>query len=930
MNTQRRIFLLLATSAALTGWPSLFAQGAATGSLSGHVTDAASQLALAGVRVSVPGTALETFTDARGDYILANVPAGAQSVEFDYVGYPGLKRSADVRAGRAVQLDSAFGNPGGVDVVQMKEFVIEGNVVGTARAVNQQRSAETLTNIVASDAIGQFPDQNAAESLQRVPGLALYRDQGEGRYIIIRGVNAQYNHVAVDGASLATPESGLRTAPLDVIGSDQLGAIEINKVNTPDMDADGLGGSVNLRSRSAFDAQTRQLMFNAETLYGNLRDTYGSKFNGTYGDVFADGKLGVLFSGSYQRRPYGSHNFEEGDGWSQVTSPTDGQQHYVFNDIAFREYEIVRTRESLNLNFDYRLSPATTLSLRTSYADFSDKENRWVTEIPFEKGTLTALTDSTASFTGVTAVAKKLRTREKEQKLTNAVLGFESNQGALSLDGQVSTSLGQEFKPNELEGVFNTKGTSSWSYAFDEPYHLTVVGTPGSIDPASPAAYVTAKSTLKNGRGKETEQGAKFNARYNFGEAALPMYVKAGVSYRGKEKELDKDSYALASNAAGYTFPALSEDGSQSKYPYFSGPRFSVDALRQLFYGNPASFTLTPKESLLEDFTAHEDVTGAYAMGGATLDRLNLTGGVRMEQTQFDTRGWQLRGTTYTPASASTNYTNWEPGIALRYNATKQTVLRASWSNTLSRPDFTQSAVSRTIDDTAASPSVIQGNVNLKPLKSVNWDASIEHYLPSLGVVSAAVFYKDIKDFSYQGPAGIDPITGYPLTTYLNGPKGHIAGLELAYQQQLRFLPAPFDGLGFMANVTFTDSSATFPTRPGENLAFIGQSKTIGNVALTYEKHGFFARLAANYRTPRLREDEPLGATAADDRYVDRFMQLDFTTSYRFNRSWEIYAEALNLTNEPFRVYFGNSSPKRLVQFEEYDWSANVGVRWKL
>jgi TonB-dependent receptor len=892
------------------------------GTLTGHVTDAGTGLALAGARVTVVGAAGETYTDATGDFVLPDVAAGAHTVEFNYIGYDPLTRAVNVNG--VTRLDATFNDA----KLHLEKMKIEGSAVGTARAINQQRAADTLTNFVASDAIGQFPDENAAESLQRVPGIALYRDQGEGRYIIIRGINAQYNHVAVNGASLATPETGLRNAPLDVIGSDSLGAIEVYKVTTPDMDADGLGGSVNLRSRTAFDADGRQLMLNAETLYSHLRDTWGSKFNGTWGEVLDDGKFGVLLSASFQRRPYGSNNFEEGGGWTSVTSPTDGQQHFVFNEIAFREYEIVRTRESVNLNFDYRPMPGTAVYLRTSYADFTDKENRWVTDVPFTKGTITALTDTSASFTNVTAVSKKLRTREKEQKLSTAVLGFDMKDKPLKLDGLVSASRGQEEKPDELEGVFNTKLGSNWNYVFDEPYHLTATSTGGAVNIDDPASYVTSKSTLKNSAGEETELGARLNARYDFTGLRQPTYVKFGGSYRAKDKSQDKDAWDIKSGPAGYNYPALSEDGSDSLYPYFTGNRFNVAAWRSLFFDNRSAFTLAAKESKLADFTSHEDVAAAYVMAGTTAGRLNLIGGVRAENTQFDTDGWQLRGTTYSPASSSASYTNWLPGVILRYDVNKQLVLRASWTNTLSRPDFNETAVSRTIDD--SKDTVSQGNPDLKPLESVNWDASAEYYLPSLGVVSAAVFYKDVKNFTYQTTIGTDPDTGYPLTTFVNGPKGHITGLELAYQQQFRSLPAPFDGLGFLANVTFSDSEATYPDRPGEKLWFIGQSKTIGNVALTYEKSGFFARVAVNYRTPRLREDEPLGASADDDRYVDRFLQLDFSTSYKFKRHWEVFAEVLNLTNEPFRVYFGGSSPKRLVQFEEYDWSANFGVRFQL
>ena len=170
------------------------------------------------------------------------------------------------------------------------------------------------------------------------------------------------------------------------------------------------------------------------------------------------------------------------------------------------------------------------------------------------------------------------------------------------------------------------------------------------------------------------------------------------------------------------------------------------------------------------------------------------------------------------------------------------------------------------------------------------------------------------------------------MTTFANGSDCSITGLELAYQQELRFLPAPFDGLGFLANVTFLDSDATYPTRPGEDVPFIGQSDYVVNLALTYDKGPFFARLAYNVRGERLREDETLGGEFAEDLYVDAFAQLDLTVRYRLSRNWELYGEIINLTDEPFLVFLksDNGQGKRLGQFEDYVVSANFGVRWSL
>lgn len=172
----------------------------------------------------------------------------------------------------------------------------------------------------------------------------------------------------------------------------------------------------------------------------------------------------------------------------------------------------------------------------------------------------------------------------------------------------------------------------------------------------------------------------------------------------------------------------------------------------------------------------------------------------------------------------------------------------------------------------------------------------------------------------------------YELTTFQDGAEGEIMGLELAYQQQLRMLPAPFDRLGLMANVTLADSEGIYPTRPGEKLDFIGNSDTVGNLALTYERAGFVTRLALNYRSERLREDEAFGGDIYEDIWVDSSTQLDFTARCRFAERWEVFGEWTNITNEPFKVFFKSpdGAPDRLGQFEEYDWTVNFGVRWKL
>jgi TonB-dependent receptor len=923
----RRLRLTLSLVVSLAA--ALTSPAQTTGPITGRVTDAQTKLALSSARVTAVGTGLSTFADQSGDYTLLNVPAGAATIEFSYVGYDDLRKTTSVTAGAATVLDAAFGS----EVVALDRFVIAGSAVGSARAINQQRAADTLSNIIASDEMGRFPDQNVAESMQRIPGLALYRDQGEGRFIVVRGIRPDLNSVKLNGVSMATPERGDRVVALDVLPTDALAAVEVSKVPTPDQDADGLGGSINVRTRSAFDAEGRQLQISAQGQYNRLTDRLSSKFNATFADRFNDGKVGFIFSPTWQARRFGSNNFEEDGLYTLrgVPGSTTGQQAYLLNGIAFREYEITRTRYGASTALEFKPDNDSLFYVRGTFSQFNDHEIRYVFTLPFSEGTVSALSDTSATVTALRRERFDMRYRQKDQRIFAGVVGGEKTFGAWQLDGRAAWSKGDEKRPDETTARFR-KGTrgSTWNYSFANGTYAPSVAVTG-VTISDPSLYnEISRFRIVNSPGDETEINLGANARRALTLGQAPAYVKAGAQLRQKVKHASNETVDHAVPAT-FTFASMSEGQTPGDYPFFStGLRASAPKILTAFRGNPAAFTPTRlfAESMQDDWRSTEDVTALYAMGGATIGATHAIAGLRYERTEYENRGNQIAGTTATAVRRGRRYDNFLPGIYFRHALDAQTMLRASWSNSLARPSFDDSALRRSVD--LAASRVTEGNPRLKPLESINWDASIERYLPSLGLLSAAVFHKDITNFTYQRtlPGG-DPETGYTLATFVNGPRGKIKGFELAWQQQLRSLPAPFNGLGFMANYTRTASEAAYPTRPGETLDFIGQSKEIGNLALTFERSGFFLRAALNFRTPRLREDEPLGVDAASDRWVDDHKQFDLTASYRWNANWEFFAEGLNLTNEPFRVYFGKNGT-RLTQFEEYGVSANFGVRWKL
>lgn len=904
----------------------LVAQSA--GLVTGRVTDANTGLMLGGVRVSVVDTGIETYTNSNGNYTLVNVAEGAQSVRFSYVGYDDMQSVVEVTDGVTANLDASF------ETLQMDAMIIQGAVVGTARAINAQRAADTLSNIVASDEIGSFPDQNAAEALQRIPGLSLYRDQGEGRYIVVRGINYALNSVQLDGIKLASPEEGDRGIALDVIPADAMDSVEVIKVPTPDMDGEGVGGTINIKTKSPFDHDGVAASFKSQGIYSALSEEMGYKFNGSVSTVTADGKIGLLVAPTWQTRKFGSYNYEH-DGWSEEESPIDGQDYYFLEAMNYRDYVIDRERYGVSAAIEGQHSEQLNWYLRGNYNRFKDTEQRYRTVIDFTEGDLVGLDAASGSIEDMRRFRRDLRDRVKDQELEALSSGFEYRNGAWKIDAKLGYSKGHEESPDEIQYRFrrNTRD-GDFNYSFTDAYDLRIEQTGGaSIE--DPDSYGLQRVEFTSDYGDETEFDAIFNARYDL-SAANPSYVKFGGAFRSKEKTQEVEVFEYEDGPDDFTFANLV--GETGRYPYgFDVPRINKERARAAFTSNISAFSSERvfEDSELDDWVSDEDVLAAYVMGGTTMGKSTFTAGLRVERTEFDTTGKQVdleNEVVLGEEASNKNYTNWLPGLYWRHNLGDNTVVRASYSNSLSRPSFGDSAARLAINND--DEEVFLGNPNLDALESINWDASIEHYLPSLGVISASLFYKDIKNFSYEIEidGGYAPLPDYELTTFENGSTGEIRGLELAYQQQLQMLPAPFDGLGVMANITLADSEANYPTRPGENLPFIGNSDQVGNLALTYERGGFFTRIALNYRSERLREDEAFGGEIYEDVWVDESTQLDLTARYRFADNWEVFGEWANITNEPFKVFFKSpaGTSERLAQFEAYDWTINFGLRWKL
>jgi outer membrane receptor for Fe3+-dicitrate len=268
------------------------------------ILDADDKLPLPGAMIQITGEKKYTVSDYNGRFELLNINEGTYKVEVKYIGYESATQEIKVEQGKNNVIDFALKTSG----TELNEVVVGDILKGQAKALNQQKNNKNIGNVISSDQMGRFPDANVGDALKRVPGITMQNDQGEARNIIIRGLAPSLNSVTLNGDRIPSAEGDNRNVQMDLIPSDMISTIEVNKTLTSDMDADAIGGSVNLITRATPNGERI-----SATLAGGylpIRDHASYTAGLVYGNRFLNNKLGVVVSGSYNNVDYGSDNIE--------------------------------------------------------------------------------------------------------------------------------------------------------------------------------------------------------------------------------------------------------------------------------------------------------------------------------------------------------------------------------------------------------------------------------------------------------------------------------------------------------------------------------------------------------------------------------------------------------------------------------------------
>jgi len=929
---QMRLIRLLVAVAAVSLVPCTAYAQTNAGTITGTVVSADESVSFEGATVEIVGTQRRTATNRDGRFRFASVPAGSYELRVEYVGAQAKFVSTTVAAGEtsdlAVPLD-----------LELDRIVVIGQKAIQSASLSRERSAVNNINVITADAIGQFPDNNVAEALQRVSGLSLQRDQGEGRFVTIRGANANFNTTTVNGLRIPGPEDDSRAVNLDVLSADLVQSVEISKSLMPDQDADAVGGNIEISTLSAFDLGN-SLRFNVEGSYNAKADNLGPRLGVTGTRLFSvgDGVDNLAVSGSltYFDRRFEVDNVEAGE-WPEFEAP-DGQVLRVPEAAEQRDYRLSRERTGAVLNFDYQPTASSEYYLRTLYSEFADNEIELEHEYIFEDASPVQVTENGGLFTD-----GEVERRGKETTATREILALSAGGSNLIDDWEVDYQAG--YAEASTSEPFSL-GTALIAEGLDIGYDFS--GSEGRRAPnlfgADPnalddlEAYQLDLVELESDQVEEDEFSLQFNAGRELFFGRHPGRIQFGAKARLREKTNDANNSNFVDFDDDYTLVDLAGSGQRDYALGRFGPFVDTRILGEFFAANRTNFGIDPADFLLdsagEDYGLEEDIYAAYLMGEVTLGRLDLIGGLRMEATDIKQNGFRAIVDedfndglpTIEPFAGENDYVDFFPNLQMRFALSDNLQLRGSYTRTMTRPGFEDAGARQVVEIEGGETVAEVGNPDLDPFYSNNFDLELSYFAGEvLGAASIGLFYKDIDGFFVTTDvSGTGPFADFDeVITVVNGDRAELFGVELSYVQEFSFLPGAWDGLLLIANYTYVDSEADVPFRDG-SIRLPQQSDHIGNVALGYDKAGLSLRLALNHRGEYLEEindpDDP-----SQDRIVEDETRLDFTSEYQVTDNIAALFSVQNITDEPFYAFLGD---KRYAnQYDQFGRTWEFGLR---
>ncbi|MCI4567949.1 TonB-dependent receptor [Lysobacter sp. CFH 32150] len=908
--------------------------------------------------------ATEATTDAPAQ---GNDPAAAQAVP---------AQTATPAQDRGTELDSV---------------VVTGSYrISLEKALDIKRTEKGVVDAIVADDVGKFPDLNLAESLQRVPGVTVMRDAGEGRQISVRGLNADFTRVRINGMEAlatigATDGSGGvnrgRSFDFNTFASELFSQMLVRKTASPEVEEGSLGATVDLRTARPFDYEGFTFSASGQMGYSDLSDDAKPRGSMLISNTWADQRFGALFSVAYTDRT----TVEEGAGsgrWAQGTSngnfdPSSpfaaarlaSTMHPRFPRYILQEHD--QKRLGITTSLQFAPSDRTEVSLDALYAKFkANRTEDYIEAISFSRGASQGGKPQTVVIDGEidgnnnlvyglfdnVDVRSESRFDKATTTFTQVGLSFDHKfSDDFSMSGLVGRSKSDFDKPIETTIIMDKLNVDGYSWDYRGNSRLPVISY--GVSPTDPTGWTLAEVRVRPSRVVNTFD----NAQLDFDWGISPGFrLKGGVL--SKKYVFDSNEWRRPSELVVPTFsdgtttvPAswvvlaslygINAPGNSTwvvpDYQKFVN-EFNVN-------GNTGIFAVSDRP--VNTRSVEEKDNGVYIQGEFDMDlgSIPLSGnfGVRYVKTKQTSTGFATVSGTPVRTTVEREYTDTLPSFNLVAEITPDFLIRLAGAKVMARPGLGFLTPGVTVNVAGGARTVTGGNPNLDPFRATTGDLSFEWYFQEGALLGLGFFYKDIESFvqnaretrpystsglpvSLLAGTGAGPEDEFTFTIPLNTPGGPLKGVELNYQQPFSFLPGNWSNLGVQFNYTYVDSKIQYMNNTGSlslKTDLTGLSRNAYGATLYYDGNRFSGRVSAAKRDDYLTA-VPAADVGNDVQGTHGTTNIDASLSWKLNDHWELTLEGLNLTNE-WASTWNDSVAQRVESYTHSGRQYLVGARFK-
>ncbi|MFR9650696.1 MAG: TonB-dependent receptor [Rikenellaceae bacterium] len=899
---------------------------------------------LPGAVVYIDGTTTATVADVQGFFILNNIDEGRLSVKVQYVGCEDFTAEVDLKKSTAMDVIITIDEGQSLEQVE-----VVGILSGRRKALQTQKSAMGVSNVISADQMDRFPDDNIGDALKRIPGINVQYDQGEARFGQIRGTSPDLTSVTINGNRTPSAEDGSRAAQLDLIPAEMIEMVDVKKVVTSDMDGDAIGGSVDLITKSAPSRMIGDASFS--TGYNLISGKMNYTGSASWGDRFFGDKLGVMAAVSYQNNPIGSDNIEAE--WKYQDDGT-GEERAYLDDFQNRQYYLIRERQSYSLSTDYVFNANHKLMFKGMYNRRNDWENRYRLRYQFEGDEY----DFTEGATNEYRVNRQTKggtedvkySRLERQQTMDFNFGGEHRLSHLLVDWNIDYAKASEERPNERYITYRIKSDDNYIVDMTDTTAPSITAKDADDAAFNSDNFKLSELTEQFKLTEEKEIKASVNFKLDLVSGDFANRVKFGYKLQDKKKTNDIKFYEYDGSVGDdFTTNSFNNYSDQSVSSFMAGDYKIGNFINREYLGDLNFSDMDGVVNDLEEaesYKGRETINAAYIRFDQRLGRkFDLVAGVRLEQTFYDYTGNDFSLTEYDSSEGLYSYeivqttnrrteTNVLPSVLLKYTPNRDVVLRASFTSTIARPKFSDLVPGNIVElDDDEPDAIVAGNPDLKSTVSNNFDLMAEYYTKNSGMFSVGLYYKQIdnfitdiafEDYSHNGVEWKD------FEKSVNAGDATLFGVEVAMQQSLEFISPALRNFGVYANYTFNKSDVKrlndelllAEGRTCDEFAMPGTPEHIANASLYFENKRFSVALSYNFASAFL---DSIGESSEYDVYYDKVNYLDVNMSFNINKRLTLFAEVNNILNQGLRYYQGSS--EYVYQYELYGVKTQVGLK---